>query len=512
MDSHLCVMPRKPMHLHLQRKLNTFDVTNLVVGSIIGADIYVATGISSRLIGPSSLLAWVLAGVMATVIAVSFAYCATLFPRVGGPYAYVKEVSTPFNGFIVGWALLLAEWFSLAVFPVAFAQYFSALTGINDPVSVILVKAFFIVFILVTNIVGVKSAGKTNDILTIAKLSPLLIVVIVGIAFLFLEPAKVASNMNPFFTGDPLAFGQALVLIFWAYAGFELSTLPADEVENPKVTIPRAIAFGMLIVVVFYLLTNLVVVASVSQTTLAVSNSPLLDAANSIFSFLPLIASAMFLVVGVGALVSILGADESGTIGTSRLTYAMSIDGLLPKLFSKQHPKYNTPYVGLIVLGVTAFVASVFGGLTALINSSVFLLAFVYLATCLATLRLLRKHPDPHMQKLHHIVIPVVGAFFSLALVMLVDPIEIGISVALLVVGIPVYAFFTPKQELKELKAAFYDPHNVVRRAFNQQLEFLAYPVNLIKRAVFKRRGEELAFKLIAGEDEKNEKMRRDLD
>lgn len=86
----------------LQRKLNAFDVTNLVIGSIIGADIYVATGLSVGLIGPSSLIIWLLAGLMAMVIALAFAYCVMLMPRVGGPYAYVKEAFTPFAGFMVG--------------------------------------------------------------------------------------------------------------------------------------------------------------------------------------------------------------------------------------------------------------------------------------------------------------------------------------------------------------------------------------------------------------------------
>src|SRR3989454_7885691 len=90
-------------------KLNTFDVTSLVVGSIIGADVYVATAIGARLVGPSSLLAWVLAGAMAMGIALSFSYCVVILPKGGGPYAFVKGVARPFPGFIVGWGLLLAE-------------------------------------------------------------------------------------------------------------------------------------------------------------------------------------------------------------------------------------------------------------------------------------------------------------------------------------------------------------------------------------------------------------------
>src|SRR2546425_5408821 len=315
-------------------KLNTFDVTSLVVGSIIGADVYIATAIGARLVGPSSLLAWILAGAMAMVIALSFSYCVMFLPKVGGPYAYVKAVSGPFPGFMVGWGLLLAEWFSLAVFPVAFAQYFVALVPGIDDLGRALLKAAFIGIVLGTNIVGVKMAGRVNDLLTIAKLSPLVLIILGGLVFVGLRPDTVASNLTPFVAGDLRAFGQALVLIFWAYAGFEQSTLPADEIERPARTIPKAIVFGMLIVTAFYLLTNFVVIGAVPRGTLASSSSPLIDAAAAIFGSSGILTAVAIGVVGVGALLSITGADESGTIGTSRLAYAMSFDGFLPKAFS----------------------------------------------------------------------------------------------------------------------------------------------------------------------------------
>jgi APA family basic amino acid/polyamine antiporter len=471
----------------LQRKLNAFDVTNLVIGSIIGADIYVATGLSVGLIGPSSLVIWLLAGLMAMVIALSFAYCVMLMPRVGGPYAYVKAVSTPFAGFMVGWALLLAEWFSLAVFPVAFAQYFSSLVPGIDALGIILLKAGFIAFIVVTNVVGVKAAGRTNDVLTIIKLSPLVLIIVGGLAFLFLNPATVGANLSPFVTGDSGAFGTALILIFWAYAGFELSTIPANEVVRPERTIPKAIVLGMLFVIVFYLLTNLVVVGAVSSPELTSTNTPLITAASTIFNG-PVLSGIMMLVVGVGALFSILGADESGTIGTSRLAYAMSLDGLLPRSFSKRHEDYGTPFVALIVLCSTAFVASVFGGLATLISSSVFLLAFVYLATCLSAIGLERKNVEAARKLRGKIVIPVLGAVFSLVLIVLVNPVEIAVSLGVLAIGVLVYAYFSPKKELVEAKTLFLSEEAVLRRASLQSTTFLAHPIFHLKRLIYKRR------------------------
>src|SRR2546426_5712309 len=312
-------------------KLNTFDVTSLVVGSIIGADVYIATAIGARLVGPSSLLAWILAGAMAMVIALSFSYCVMILPKVGGPYAYVKDVAGPFPGFLVGWSLLLAERFSLAVFPVAFSQYFVALDPGIDAFGRGLLKGLFIIIILVTNLVGIKAAGRVNDVLTIAKLSPLVLIVLGGLVFVTLQPGRFVSNSLPFFTGDPAAFGQALVLIFWAYAGFELSTLPTDEVIEPRKTIPRAIVTGMMIVIGFYFLTNFVVIGSVGGSALGGSTSPLIDAALATVSSPPLLTSEVALFISVRAVLSITGAGVFGTGGTSRLAYAMAIDGLLPE-------------------------------------------------------------------------------------------------------------------------------------------------------------------------------------
>ena len=486
--------------VRLQRKLNTFDVTNLVVGAIIGADIYVATGISAGLIGPSSLLAWILAGLMAVTISISFAYCVFLLPKVGGPYAYARQVSTPFVGFTVGWALLLAEWFSLAVFPVAFVQYFMALVPGIDELTKILLKAVFIVIIVSTNVIGVKAAGRVNDILTLAKLSPLVLIVIGGLFFMVSSPTTVASNLTPFFTGDAFAFGQALILIFWAYAGFELSTIPADEVERPERTIPRAMAIGMTIVVAFYLLTNLVVFSSVDEKTLSASTSPLIAAASHIFADFSWLTPMIVAIVGVGALVSIMGADESGTIGTSRLAYAMSLDGLMPKVFSRTHSRFGTPYVGLLILCLTAFVASLVGGLAALINASVFLLAFVYLATCVSTLLLVRRDPNAAKGLRGRRVVPILGIGLSLSLMALVNPSQILLSLVLLAVGVPVYRYLAPKKELAEEKAAYLSRESVLHRTYHQSKRFLAFPVREMKHLIYRIRKVERAW--VSEEDE----------
>ena len=478
----------------LSRQLNTFDTTSLVVGSAIGADIFVVPALSARLLGPVSLVIWFVGAIIAIVIALCFAYCATYLPKVGGSYAYTREVAGPFPGFMVGWSLLLAEWFSLAVFPVAFTQYFLQLDPTLDPSLQILLKAVFVVIITLTNIYGVKTAGKFNDLLTIVKLGPLFLLICLGAVFMGSNSSLTYSHFQPFLSGDLSNIGQALVLIFWAYAGFELSSLPADEIQEPRKTLPKALLLGMLIVAAFYIVTNFVVVGVVDQATLASSSAPLTLTATRVLNFSPTLAFLGGVILTVGALVSILGADESGSIGTSRLAFAMSIDGLLPKVFSRLQRSYHTPYVCVIVLCATAFVASISNSLSALINSSVFLLSFAYLATCISAFLIERRHTKTRTKSLQVTVIPAFGVIFSIFLMCEVNWQQILTSIALFAVGIPIYVFFAPKKEQTELKNLFLSRDAVLERAYHQGEIFLANVFRHIKWRFYKAKKIEKAW------------------
>ena len=480
----------------LSRQLNTFDTTSLVVGSAIGADIFVVPALGARLLGPASLLIWLAGAIIAIVIALCFAYCATYMPKVGGSYAYTREVAGPFSGFMVGWALLLAEWFSLAVFPVAFVQYFLQLYPNLDQTLQLLLKAIFVVIVALTNIYGVKTAGKFNDVLTVVKLGPLLLLICLGALFMVSNPDIASSHFRPFFTSGISNVGQALVLIFWAYAGFELSSLPADEIKEPRKTLPKALFLGMLIVAAFYIITNFVVIGVVDQGALSSSAAPLTVAASRVLDFSPTLSIVGGVILTVGALASILGADESGSIGTSRLAFAMSLDGLLPKAFSRLLKSYRTPYVCVIVLCVTAFVASVTNSLSALINSSVFLLSFAYLATCVSAFLIERRHAKVRGMSWQVIVIPILGVAFSLFLMSQVNWQQILTSAALFAIGVPIYVFFAPKKEQAELKNAFLSRDAVLERAYHQGEIFLANVVRHVKWQFYEVRKIERAWKL----------------
>ena len=463
-----------------QRKLSLFDVTNLVIGAIIGADIYVASSFGAGFLGPFSLVVWVVAGLIAIVIALCFAQCAMMLPKVGGPYAYATRAWGPFAGFIVGWSLWLAEWVSLAVFPLAFTRYLMFFVPNLDVLTQSLVKVIFVAFLAVTNIVGVRAAGRVNDVLTLLKLAPLVFFVIAGLSWIIVSPSVALANFSPFAPFGFAGFGSAIVLIFWAYAGFEISTIPADDVENPSKTIPKAVIIGILVVTVFYLTTNAILFGVRNYSQLATDTAPLAAASNGILS--SNVALALFggLLVGVGALISVAGSDESGMIGTSRLGYALAADGLFPKIFAKIHAKFKTPYASIIIQSVTALTAALlaplFGGLGLLISVSVFFLAVAYLATSAAVFPLRKKNPVPNVvYGKRKMVIPVLGIVFPAYLITQCSLSQIAIGVLLLSVGIPIYIKFSPKKELAEAKQALLTPQNIFRRMYRQQQVFLAH-------------------------------------
>jgi amino acid transporter len=469
--------------VELKSELTLFDVTNLVVGAIIGADIYVASAFGAGLLGPFSLVVWVVAGIIAIVIALCFAQCAALLPKVGGPYAYAHAAWGDFAGFIVGWSLWLAEWMSLAVFPVAFTQYLMFFLPSLNWISQVTVKVLFVIFLIATNIVGVKAAGRTNDVLTILKLAPLIFFAVAGLLYIASNTATSITNFSPFCPFGISNFGSALVLIFWAYAGFEISTIPAGEIRDPSRTIPKAIVLGISIVTFFYLTTNIVLFAARPWSLLAQDNAPLATATNAMLSSIPTLALVGGTIVGIGALISVSGSDESGMIGTSRLGYALAADGLFPRIFAKIHPRFKTPYLGIMIQAVTALVAAIVGNLSMLIATSVFFMAIAYVATSASIFSLRSKGAKAQFHLRGGLLIPSLGVVFSLYLITQCTLTQIALGLVLLSIGVPIYIKYSPKKEIGELKEALLSRESMLKRAYSQEERFLAHLLQHIKRS-----------------------------
>lgn len=458
--------------MELKRGLSYFDLMNIVIGAIVGSDIYIIPGLTAGQIGPFAIVEWVIGGAMAMVLAMVFGYCAFYVPSVGGSYAYVTKAFNKFYGFIAGWSMCIAEIIALPVFAIVFTNYLQYFVAL-DAEAQLLVRVIFVVVFVAINIRGAKAAGRINDVLTIAKLTPLLMIIVFGIGSILLKPSLV-GNYSPFIPFGLNNFGTVMVLIFWAYAGFELGSLPASEVIDPKKNIPRALITGMAVVVLFYVLTNVVVFGVVSSAALSKTAIPLVLVSTA------LLGTAGAVVTCVGALASVSGTDETEVLGTARLMYAMSADGLLPGPIRRIHSRFQTPYVAILVEGAIALALSVFSGITQLISFAVFNLALCYLFVCLA-LPVLRKNGEGGLHGER--VLPWLGVAISLYLVYSSSLSDILIGSVAVLLGIPVYLYFS-KTPVGEVEAKLLSGEEILRVSLEKQNRFLAKFVRWIRRAI----------------------------
>jgi amino acid transporter len=235
-------------------------------------------------------------------------------------------------------------------------------------------------------------------------------------------------------------------------------------VVNPRTTIPKAIIIGMSIVAVFYLSTNFIVYGTVNWTVLSLTTVPLVLVGGV------LLGVSGALIMTVGALFSVSGSDESAMLGIGRLSYAMSIDGLFPRHFSKLHPVYGTPYIGLALQGILAFFLSLYTPLTSLISFAVFNLAFAFLLTCLALIVLTK---ESEKQLIGQNILPWIGVAICLYLLYSTSLVDKVVGLGVILVGVLIYIFFSPKQDIHHLKEMFLSEEAIFFRRMAKRQRFL---------------------------------------
>jgi amino acid transporter len=232
---------------------------------------------------------------------------------------------------------------------------------------------------------------------------------------------------------------------------------------------------GMAIVTFFYIAIGFTALAVVNWTSLQFDPAPLATAGSVALSYTPELALIGGTILGLGALISISGFEESATLATARLSYAISLDGLFPKLFSRIHPRFGTPVNAIIIQSAIVLSLSLIGGLTQLIIFSAFNLAFVYLVTCAAVLTLRGRQKESDRMsfgRLPGLAIPVSGVILSVFLIYECGISTIALGIVSILIGIPIYVFYAPRTELTTLKRDFYSSEAVLRRTIHSNLNF----------------------------------------
>src|SRR5215475_4268499 len=395
----------------LTRGLTRWDLVALVINSIIGAGIFGLPATVFARAGTYSLLAYVVSAAAIALVIVCFAEVGSRFKATGGPYLYARETFGPLIGFQVGWLLWLgriAGFAALVNLFVGYLDYF--IPGIGHVVWRSAVIAVIIAALAAANVGGVRLSAAVTNILTIGKLIPLLLLIIVG-AF-FIDPHRYSFDASPSYG----SLSQAALLLVFTFMGFEGASIPTGEMRDPARHLPFALLTGMVVVTVVYVSVQAVCIGTLPD--LARSPRPLTDAG------LRFLGALMF--------------------ATPRLLFAMGENGQLPRLLCATHPRLRTPVPAILVTAAITLGLALFTTFTSALTISTVVRLLAYTSTC-AALPVLRRDPKsplPSFVAPAGPLVSVVAVTLSVWLLSNSPASEMRVASLALLLGLVVYAIF----------------------------------------------------------------------
>ena len=355
-------------------------MTAIVINTIIGAGIFGLPAKVFAQIGSYSLIAFVLCAVIIGLVVFCYAEVASRFSATGGPYLYAKEAFGSAVGFEVGWLYWIVRVATFAANCNLLVTYLGVfIPGANEGWLRISLVTLVVLIIAAVNLIGVRESATVTNIFTVGKLLPLVIFVAIG-AF-FVAPANFSFDLVPEYS----AFSTAVLLLIYAFVGFEASVVIAGETKDPGRTIPFGLIAGIGIVTVLYIAIQIVAIGTLP--TLAGSERPLADAAAS---FLGPFGAAF---ITVGVLISIFGNLNVGVLSSTRLLFAMAEQRDLPAVLDRTHARFKTPYVSILLTSVVILVLTIQSSFLTAVAIATITRLLVYATTCLA-LPIFRRRND----------------------------------------------------------------------------------------------------------------------
>ena len=367
----------------LARSIGRWSLAALVVNAIVGSTIFGVPSEVIRLVGWVGPVAMILAALIMAFIVACMAEVASQFTQTGGAYLYVRTVFGHFAALQVGWFWLLASIAGAAAATNLFVQYLARLwPTAAQPFTRVVIITVLIAIPTVANYLGVRFGTHLSNFLTVAKVLPLILLISLGITYVVNHPSAAAT----------VGLGEArlsswlkvLLLLVFAYSGFENTMAPMGEVEQPRRTAPFALFTGLAISAALYALLEYVVLSTIGARG---SEHPLADSASL------LVGSRGSLFVAVAAMISTYGWLSGDVLTIPRVLYAFAENGDAPRLLGKLHPRYATPYLALIAYAVLAWLLAITGTFlwVAAVGGAAALI--LYCGVCAALLRLRTTNP-----------------------------------------------------------------------------------------------------------------------
>jgi amino acid transporter len=364
----------------LIRGIRRWDLVAIAINGIIGAGIFGLPAKVFSLIGSYSLIAFVVCAVVVTLIILCFAEVGSRFDETGGPYLYAREAFGPTVAFEIGWLIWLARLTAFAAncnLLVNYLGYFSpSATNASWRAAIITIV---VVVLTAINVLGIRPAAIVSNVFTIGKLIPILIFIAVGL--FFINPPAFALGPQPT-TG---AFSQSVLLLIYAFTGFEMAAIPAGEVRDPKKSLPRALLIAIAVVAFLYILIQMVCVGTLPE--LAQSQKPLADAATRFMG------TAGGAIISAGAIISIIGNLNILVLSGSRIPFAIAEQRQLPSFIAKVHARFSTPHVAILITAGLMLLLTLKSSFVAALTISAIARLVTYGATCIS-LPIFRRRSD----------------------------------------------------------------------------------------------------------------------
>jgi len=326
-----------------RRRIGLWSAIALVIGNLIGSGAFMLPA-SLAAFGSISMLAWVFTSAGAITLALMFAKMSVRVTKTGGPHVFAQAAFGDDTGFFVAWGYWMLTWIGNAAIVVAMYGYLNDLCGCYfSTFQLFLIGVFTILVITYINLLGIKEATLVQNVTTLLKLIPM---VLVPVACFFVFKSE---NLLPFVAEGKTAlsaFNAAALLTLWGFMGIESATVPAEEIENPKTTIPRATLIGTAFVAVVYILGNLALLGAVPAEILAGSTAPYAVAAKVVFG-----SDFWGKLVSLSAVICCIGTLNGWMLLVGQVPLGAAKAGLFPPIFAKVSAN-GIPTVGLIVSAI----------------------------------------------------------------------------------------------------------------------------------------------------------------
>jgi basic amino acid/polyamine antiporter, APA family len=458
----------------LIRGLTLTDTTALVIGTVIGTGVFLKTAPMAQSVGSPTLVmaAWVAAGLLSLAGALTYAELGAMMPHAGGEYVYLRHSYGEAAAFLFGWQrFIVAGSASIAALGAGFAVFLSAFLPLNQVWaerkftligqtinwqfgSKQLVAVAAILLLSALNCLTVAFGGKVQSALTVLKIAG--IVVVIGGVFFF-APSVTWSNLatpsgTPEWSGFA-AFGIAMLAALWAYDGWNNMPMAAGEVKNPGRNIPRALIWGMVVILLIYCLANLAYFYALPFGEVMTSNSTAYPNALSAASK----AARSFLgesggrFVALAFVVSALGALNGSILSNARVPYAMARDGVFFASHARLSNTTRVPVIAIMIQSVWSCVLALSGTYDQLTDCLLFA-SWIFYGLCASSVFVLRrKAPDKDRpyKTLGYPVMPVVFVLVATWLVIntLVNKrVESVTGLVLIALGLPLYFYFKARR------------------------------------------------------------------